>query len=266
MRAAEERQKSSGGGWGESLIIAFSMYSRIPMPLVPWSDRGMKHALCFFPLVGAAIGIVMALYGFLSARLGLGTAAFALIGTALPILVTGGIHMDGFLDTLDARSSCQSRERKLEILKDPHAGAFAVIGCSVYILLYAGLFSLLDPAGSSCGAMAGIYVMTRALSGWSVVAFPKARQDGLASTFSSGADHRTVKAWLFLWYLAGAGYVGMGFGLGLASVFVGISLAVWGWYYRMAMKEFGGITGDLAGYFLQMAELAMLAGLAVWKF
>ena len=53
----------------------------------------------------------------------------------LPVLVTGGIHMDGFLDTTDALSSWQPREKKLEILKDSHAGAFAIImGCSYFVL------------------------------------------------------------------------------------------------------------------------------------
>ena len=51
--------------------------------------------------------------------------------------------MDGFLDTVDARSSCQDRQRKLEILKDPHTGAFAVIGGGVYLLIYAAVFSTL---------------------------------------------------------------------------------------------------------------------------
>ena len=68
--------------------------------------------------------------------------------------------MDGFLDVTDARSSFQSRERKLEILKDPHAGAFAIAGCGVYLLLYAAAFSELRL--EAFPAIGGIYVMTRA--------------------------------------------------------------------------------------------------------
>ena len=77
---------------------------------------------------------------WLSVQAGLGILAFSLLGTAVPLLITGGIHMDGFLDVTDARSSFQSRERKLEILKDPHAGAFAIAGCGVYLLLYTAAF------------------------------------------------------------------------------------------------------------------------------
>ncbi len=60
-----------------------------------------------------------------------------LAGTCIPILVTGGIHLDGLLDTVDAKSSYGDRKKKLAILADPHVGAFAIIGGSVYLLLYA---------------------------------------------------------------------------------------------------------------------------------
>ena len=63
----------------------------------------------------------------------------------LPLLVTGGIHLDGFLDVADARSSHQSRARKLEILKDSHVGAFAVIAMGCYLLLYTALWSAVGP-------------------------------------------------------------------------------------------------------------------------
>lgn len=264
----------------ESLVIACSMYSKIPMPSIPWSDRGMKYALCFFPVVGVVIGAVMAGFGWLAAQgelaaiagqwtlaggilpgLRPGTAAYSCLGTAIPILITGGIHMDGFLDTVDARSSFQSRERKLEILKDPHTGAFAIIGCGVYLLLYTAVFSLLG--AEAFPAIAGIYVMTRAVSGWSVVSFPKAKKDGLASTFSSGAQVRTVQVTMAGWFAAAMVYFWLTGGVVVAAVMVAAVLAVAGWYYRMAVKEFGGMTGDLAGYFLQVAELVMAAALAV---
>lgn len=125
----------------ESFVIAFSMYSRIPMPFVEWSECGMKYAFCFFPLIGVVIGACVCAFCWLSVQAGLGILAFSLLGTAVPLLITGGIHMDGFLDVTDARRSFQSRERKLEILKDPHAGAFAIAGCGVYLLLYAAAFS-----------------------------------------------------------------------------------------------------------------------------
>ena len=114
--------------WIHSLGIAFSMYSKIPVPKVRWTNEAMQYTFCFFPLVGVAEG---ALCGD-----GNGSVWFAgqeqtsgYIRGYRPydsaLLVTGGIHMDGFLDTTDARRSYQEPEKKLAILKDPHTGAFA---------------------------------------------------------------------------------------------------------------------------------------------
>ena len=191
----------------ESFVIAFSMYSRIPMPFVEWSECGMKYAFCFFPLIGVVIGACVCAFCWLPVQAGLGILAFSLLGTAVPLLITGGIPMDGFLDVTDARSSFQSRERKLEILKDPHAGAFAIAGCGVYLLLYAAAFSELRL--EAFPAIGGIYVMTRALSGLSVLCFPKARKDGLAATFAkvTGNGAPAVKAVLAVWLLAGIAFV-----------------------------------------------------------
>lgn len=261
--AMNEAKKSSLPPVFESFVIAFSMYSRIPMPFIEWSERGMKYAFCFFPLIGAVIGACVNGFAWAAARAGLGSLAFALLGTAIPLLITGGIHMDGFLDVTDARSSFQSRERKLEILKDPHAGAFAIAGCGVYLLLYAAAFSELKE--SAFPSIAGIYVMTRALSGLSVLCFPKARKDGLAAAFAKGTGSGTpvVKLVLVLWLLAGAGFVFFTSGAVNAVALSAAAAAAFFWYHHMAMHEFGGTTGDLAGYFLQTAELVMMAALAV---
>ena len=247
----------------ESFVIAFSMYSRIPMPFVEWSGRGMKYTFCFFPLIGVVIGACVSAFAWAAERAGLGVLAFALLGTAIPLLITGGIHMDGFLDVTDARSSFQSRERKLEILKDPHAGAFAIAGCGVFLLLYAAAFSELR--GNAFPAIAGIYVMTRAISGLSVLCFPKARKNGLAATFSkgTGSGAPAVKIVLTVWLFAGIAFVVLVSGAVTAVVLTVAAASAFLWYHHMAMHEFGGTTGDLAGYFLQTAELLMVAVLAV---
>ncbi|MEY8353782.1 adenosylcobinamide-GDP ribazoletransferase [Lachnospiraceae bacterium 54-53] len=242
-----------------SFVIAFSMYSHIPMPQVEWTRERMKYAMCFFPLVGAVIGLLeLLLWRF--------CAAFdypffgRILPAALPVLVTGGIHMDGLLDVIDARASYGDKEKKLEILKDPHTGAFAIIGCGVYLLLYLAAFQELRP--DMIPAYCLVFVLTRALSGLAVVTFPKAKKSGLAAAFSEAAQKRTVgivmagylaAAEWGIWYLGGAA---------AAAVTFWLSLFVYLHYYRMAKREFGGITGDLAGYFLQICELALLAGLA----
>lgn len=246
----------------QSFIIGCSMYSRIPMPQVEWTKDGMKYALCFFPFVGIIIGGAEYIFFCLAERFGAGTLFVSLIGTVIPVLVSGGIHMDGFLDTMDALSSCESRERRIEILKDPHAGAFAVISGCVYFCIYAAVLSELTI--EAVPALCGIYVMIRAASGWCIVNLPKAKKDGLASAFSQQAEHRTVSVTMLAWSAAAAAYTatigGMGFCMLLVILLAGILL----WFRFWSKKVFGGITGDLAGFFLQAAELIAIFFVALW--
>ena len=99
------------------------MYSKIPMPQFEWKEEDMRYMLCFFPWIGAVIGICLWLWAVLCEKAGIGMLAFTTIGSVIPILITGGFHVDGFMDTMDAFHSYQPREKKLEILKDSHIGA-----------------------------------------------------------------------------------------------------------------------------------------------
>ncbi len=178
--------------WIHSLGIAFSMYSKIPVPKVRWTNEAMQYTFCFFPLVGVAEGALlwgmgMVLYG-LRDRNRLPAIFVAIVLTILPLLVTGGIHMDGFLDTTDARRSYQEPEKKLAILKDPHTGAFALIGLGVYLLWSVAVWSVADRA--VLPGMACAFVLSRTLSGLSVTLCKGAKKDGLSAAFHKSARER----------------------------------------------------------------------------
>lgn len=243
-----------------SMVIAFSMYSRIPMPRVEWTKERMKYAMCFFPLVGVVQGICLAVFAWLMQSLKM-EQLYQVGGVVLPVLVNGGIHMDGFLDVTDAKSSYGGREKKLEILKDPHTGAFAIIGGCVYFLIYYGAFGEL-PVGFAA-SMGGIYVLTRALSGLSVVAFPKAKNSGLAAAFSDEAQKQAVVVCMAGYLILAAVFLVWTAGMFAGGVCLFAAALVYGYYYQMSVKNFGGITGDLAGYFLQICELVLLLVLAI---
>lgn len=253
--------------------IAFAMYSKIPVPKCDWTKENLSYAMIFFPWVGAVIGGLTYGVFFLKEwceRKGVPASelTFTVLMVLLPVLVTGGIHMDGFLDTEDALHSYQPRERKLEILKDSHTGAFAVLSCGVYFLAYVGIYASLTEESVRVAALG--FVLSRILSGLSVVSFPQAREKGLSVTFSENARRRTVKIVLSI-YLAVL-CVLMVFLGGLSGVSaVCVAAGVFWYYHRMAVKQFGGVTGDLAGYFLQICEIwiaaAAVAGAAgEWMF
>ena len=236
-----------------SFFIAFSMYSKIPMPRTDWTKEAMRYAMCFFPVIGAVIGGLLSLWICLTGD-STGSLFRASVAVLIPLIVTGGIHLDGLLDTADALSSYKTMEEKLEILKDSHTGAFAIIvGCAWFILSL-GVWSEVRP--EMMPVLAVSFVLSRALSGLAVVVFPKAKNTGLAATFSGMAVKRTV-ALTMCGFLLLFGTLA----IWLDPVYgVPMDLAaglVFFYYYRMSKKKFGGITGDLAGFFLTVSELVM---------
>lgn len=245
----------------KSLIIAFAMYSKIPMPRVDWEKKALSWALCFFPMVGAVIGAV--LYGWmaLARYLGFGPLFFAAFALLIPIALSGGIHLDGFCDTCDALGSRQTRERKLEILKDSHTGAFALIGLVLFFTALTGLASELRWSPAAGAALAACFVLSRAMGGLFILTLPCARGDGLARTFSDAAAGRRCIAVLWAVVLLAAGAAAL-----LSPLCGAAMLAAWGllflWARRKILREFGGVTGDLAGWSIQLCEL-ILAGLLV---
>lgn len=254
--------------WIRSFIIAFSMYSKIPMPRVQWTKESMQYAFCFFPLVGAVEGILIWAVGtflFPLRDAGRLPALFpAVCLTMLPLLVTGGIHMDGFLDTTDALHSYGEKEKKLAILKDPHTGAFAVIGAICYLLWNMAVWSV---AGKKVlPVMAAGYVLSRTLSGLSVTIGKGAKKEGLAASFREAAREKAVWISTGIYLMVCTGFLLAACGWIPFAVMALTAALVYGYYLRMADREFGGITGDLAGYFLQVFELTVLTVITIWGF
>ena len=168
----------------ESLLIALSTYSAVPVPQLDWNEKNMRYAICFFPAVGVLCGAALWLWAVLAQATGMSGVLFAAIAACLPILVTGGIHMDGYLDTVDALSSHQTCEKKLAIMKDANCGAFAVIYGGVYLLAYAGFAYEVFAAGHIL-LICPLFVLSRALSGLCAVNLPNARRQSRSRSSAS---------------------------------------------------------------------------------
>ena len=236
-----------------SLWIAFRTYSRIPVPEAEWNEKNMKYAMCFFPLIGVVIGGTEFLWMFLARLLKCPWILQAVIAVVIPLLITGAIHMDGFLDTSDALSSHQSREKMLEILKDSHTGAFAVISAGIWMLLYAASFTGITTYRSLWIVGFG-FVMSRSLSGLAAVLFRNARGEGMLLAFSETAERYRVMISMGVYFAISAlCMIILGGVRGLIGVLVNCGIFLYYRYY--SYRRFGGITGDLEGWFLQLAEL-----------
>lgn len=247
---------------GKAFVVAFSIYSKIPMPRFQWESEDMQYHLCFFPWIGAVIGALEWGWYSLAQSCGIGQLAFACICFAIPLLVTGGFHVDGFMDTCDALHSYQEREKKLEILKDPHIGAFSVICLLGYTMIAMAAISLIDCIEAVMIGALGFF-LSRAFSGLSIVTMKGAKNKGMLSTFSTTASKQVVRISLFLQAtICIALMITIDTAMGI-SVFLGALLS-WGYYYKMSHKEFGGITGDLAGFFVCITEIVTVIVLAIW--
>lgn len=240
----------------KSLIIAFSVYSKIPVPQFDWKEEEMKYMLCFFPWVGAVIGVCVYLWNYLCEMFHIGKLCYTLIGVAVPLMITGGFHVDGFMDTMDAFHSYQPKEKKLEILKDSHIGAFAVIMFALYGIIYIGAFSEVTDQGL-LRMVCGSFFLSRCLSGISVVSFPSAKKEGMLYLFASSSQKTIVKWWLYLQSIACILFL-LWQSLVEGAIVVITAFFLFAYYYFRTKKEFGGITGDTAGYFVLICEAGMM--------
>lgn len=242
----------------ETIAVAFAMFSALPMPSVTWSPRNLRYVFWAFPLVGAVVGLLWAAWAWVTQFLGMGSLLRASGFCLLPALLTGGIHLDGYADTCDALASCGEPERKQEILKDPHCGAFAVIRLCMYFVGYFALCGALVPTGRTMLAMGAGFILSRVLSGVAIITFPLAEHTGLARQFGESGRTKRVRAGVFVWgvlllaVLIWAGRL-TGVGMAVASLFL-----LWR-YRQVAVNQFGGVSGDLAGWFVQRTEFWMLA-------
>ena len=215
-------------------IIAFSMYSRIPMPMFEWREEDMKYAMCFFPAIGAVIGAVFFGMYLLLDRILTGKILAAGILLAVPLFITGGIHMDGFMDTCDARASYGDREKKLGILKDTHTGAFAVIFGGLYLILYAAACTELDEGSVLLTAIG--FILSRALSGLSTATFPEARKHGMLADFMKDARKKTVAVCMLVIFFLAA-FLELLFGGICGGVVVITTVLIFLWYRHMAARR-----------------------------
>lgn len=244
-----------------SLCSAFLMYSRIPVPQVEWNEENRRYALGWFPAVGAVLGLLLVLWQAVCSFLDAGAWVYAAGGVLLPVVLTGGIHLDGFCDVTDARASCASREKKLQIMTDPHIGSFAVIYICLYLIvqtvLFAQVYDLRCAVRTACG-----FILSRSISGFFAVTLRGAKSGGTLQSFVK-PSHRNCTIYMVCgWAVLGcAGMLCTGLSGGTACIAAAVLAGLF--CKRTAEREFGGITGDICGWFLQICEIWMLgAGVA----
>jgi adenosylcobinamide-GDP ribazoletransferase len=232
-----------------TLRIAFGLMTTLPFRLpTDWSAGDSGRASVWYPFVGLVIGAVtwLAWEG--------ATSAFppwvaGMITLVVWIVLTGGLHLDGLADCCDGLLASTSVERRLEIMKDPHVGAFGVIGLILVLMLKAAALASLSPASSP-----GI-LLAATLARWCILPagmIRLARPSGMGADFAQGF-RRSFLVWGVILPLAIAILLGVRGVLSAIAGLVAAALVLW-----LAKSRIGGVTGDVFGMVVEVVETVVL--------
>ncbi|MBI5878967.1 MAG: adenosylcobinamide-GDP ribazoletransferase [Chloroflexi bacterium] len=248
--AAAQQSGRVSGIWSD-LCAAFAFLTVLPG--IPSSTRSPGYAFAYFPLVGLVIGA--ALWVIVSLPLPVDARAFfALVAW---IALTGGLHLDGWGDACDGLLATTTPERRLEIMKDPRAGMWAVVGISTLLLGKFGALRLIAPLALVAAPIAGRWAMALAAG-----VFQSARASGSGAYFRTGLGRRQLVVASLITALACGtlGWFDRRALLGLAvAPLLAFGLGRWA-----AQRLGGGLTGDVYGALCELTELVCLWGAALW--
>jgi adenosylcobinamide-GDP ribazoletransferase len=235
----------------KSLVAAFAFLTRLPVWRGPLRDADLGRSVSFFPLVGLVLGFGLtgtaaALGGHLAPWL-----VAVLLATVLAAL-TGALHLDGVADVFDALGGGRGdRVRMLEIMRDSRIGAHGATALT--LLLIAKVAALAEVAArQDLLSLLAAPTIARWLAAVLVVLFPYARADGLGRAFNGEAGRVQVAAATGIAAVV-IGVLGPALilpALGAAAVVLGFGF----WLYR----RLGGLTGDVYGAAIELAEVVML--------
>lgn len=224
------------------LLASFALLTILP---VRRELQFSARALGYFPLVGALLGLILAL-SFLVFRSVFSPLISASLVVALWALLTGGLHLDGSSDACDALFAAVPPSRRLEILHDVHLGVFGAVGLFLTLLLK---FSALTATNVSALLLAPM------LARWAIVyaaAFPLARETGMAALFTGGLSRRDLTFGTLIAFVCALPFGWLGAASWVVTVVVATVIA------RFAIARLGGLTGDIYGMICECVEIGVL--------
>ncbi|MFZ5631811.1 MAG: adenosylcobinamide-GDP ribazoletransferase [Bacillota bacterium] len=234
-----------------SFIFALQHLTRLHLWDVAFDERRLGRSGMFFPLVGLVLGGLLIAIDKLACFLFPPAAASAVVVVGL-VLLTGGLHLDGFMDTMDGFFCGRPRERMLEIMRDSRVGAFGVVGVFCLLLLKFALLTGL--AGTDrFPALIMIAVFGRWAMTYAIARFPYAREEGLGKLYSryTGTPELAVASLTALAAAVAAGGAG-GVIIFFISALCAHLLCV---YFSRIL---GGLTGDTYGALNEITEVLVL--------
>jgi adenosylcobinamide-GDP ribazoletransferase len=239
------------------LWLAGRLLTRLPFPEPREIEPGLLGvSVPWYPAIGGLLGVLIALAGTWLAAVDSGVAAVLVL--ILWVWSTGALHLDGLADSADAWvGGIASRERTLEIMKDPRSGPTAVTAIGlVLIAKWAGLHALI--ASESVWLLILIPLLARAQLPLLMLTTPYARARGMASEQVARLPRRA--AWAAT-LIAGVACILIAGWIGLALC--AITLAVFGLSRRTMLSRIAGFTGDTAGALVEITETLLLVAVVL---
>lgn len=235
--------------WIHSFFMTWGMFLAIFCPFPRWDERARGNMMVCLPLIGSIVGGLWALCAWLLGFASLPAPITALILAALPWLVTGFLHLDGFMDVCDAVLSRRDLETRQKILKDSHCGAFAVICTGLLMLTQWSVFFSGTPRFLP---LALIPVATRACAGLAVLLLRPlgTSQYARLAPFGKAAKVTPLLLMLLASVILPAALCG---GQGCAPLAAAIMYWLAVWY---GFRQLDGMSGDISGFALTLGELA----------
>lgn len=250
----------------KGFLLDLQFFTAIPVRFaLPMDKPHLKSAVQTFPLLGLLQGGIYASLIFLLLEYTpFSNLAIAFLLWLMTIILTGGIHLDGWMDASDAYLSYSDQPKRLEIMKDPRTGAFGVI--SVIVLLSSRFLFIYEITENvqivSYMLIAAIPFMSKSVMGVLLLTVKSAKKEGLGTLFQSAATIKVlwiysiyIAVFLALMTLAANGF----FHVSILILIAFASLLV---CRRKAVKWFGGITGDVLGAAVEGTELFLW--MTVW--
>jgi adenosylcobinamide-GDP ribazoletransferase len=252
----------------QDFLRALTLLTTLPVRARWMDDTLPGRAMAAYPLAGLLIGALLAvLAAILSRSIPPGQAV--LLPAAIVLVawagLTGALHLDGWADCCDALFVPTSRERRLEILKDPRLGSFGGVGLVLLLLLK---LAALQGVMARPGALV-VLLAVPAVARWALVVaaagYPPARPDGMAVHFRRGLGRREIALATLTALLASALPALTGAVPPLSWVALPLVAAVVMWCVaRLAVVRLGGLTGDVYGAVVELVETGCLVAVCLW--
>ncbi|GAA2961846.1 MULTISPECIES: adenosylcobinamide-GDP ribazoletransferase [Streptomycetaceae] len=248
--------------------FAFGTLTVLPVRVSRWDREAARAGMLCAPLAGLAVGLSAAASGVLLLLAGSGPLLAAVAATALPAVLTRGLHLDGLADTADGLGSARPAEDALRIMKRSDIGPFGVITLLLVLLAQVAALSELYGRGwahGALGAAAAAVVARLALTLASRRGVPPARPDGLGAAVAGTVPLRTATAvaCAVVAGCAGAGALLGGYGAVHHAVAALAGPAVAQLMLRHCVRRFGGVTGDVFGALEETAATVVLVALVL---